>query len=60
MELLGDVGHVKSSFGLLGGSVGVGARLVHGLWQTYLEIVFNTPDRTPMRRGSSGNSFWFI
>ena len=25
MELLGDVGHVKSHFGLLGHSVGVGA-----------------------------------
>ena len=26
MELLGDVGHVESRFGLLGDNVGVGAR----------------------------------
>jgi hypothetical protein len=35
MELLGDVGDVKSHFGLFGYSVSVGARLVHGLRQTY-------------------------
>ena len=33
MELLGDVGHVESRFGLLGASVG--ARLVQGLHRTY-------------------------
>ena len=31
MDLLGDVGHVESHFFLFGDSVGVGARLVHGL-----------------------------
>jgi hypothetical protein len=35
MELLGDVGHVESHFGLFGDSVIVGARYVHGLCQTY-------------------------
>jgi hypothetical protein len=31
MELLGDVGHVKSHFGPFGDSVSVRARKVHGL-----------------------------
>jgi hypothetical protein len=31
MELLGDVGHVESHFGLFGHSVSDGARQVHGL-----------------------------
>ena len=35
MELLGDVGHVESHFSPFGDSVSVGARLVHGLRQTY-------------------------
>jgi hypothetical protein len=35
MELLHDVGHVESRFGLFGDSVSVGARLVHGLCLTY-------------------------
>ena len=35
MELLGDVGHVESNFDLFGDGVSVGARLVHGLRQTY-------------------------
>jgi hypothetical protein len=35
MELLGDVGHVESHFGSFGDGVSVGARLVHGLRQTY-------------------------
>jgi hypothetical protein len=35
MELLGDVGHVESPFGPFGDIVSVGARLVHGLHQTY-------------------------
>jgi hypothetical protein len=35
MELLGDVGHVESRFGLFGDSVSVGARSVHILHQTY-------------------------
>ena len=34
MVLLGDVGHVESRFGLVGDSVSVGARQVHGLRQT--------------------------
>ena len=33
MELLGDMGHVESHFGLLGASVG--ARQLHGLRRTY-------------------------
>jgi hypothetical protein len=35
VELLGDVGHVESRFGPFGDSVHVGARLLHGLRQTY-------------------------
>jgi hypothetical protein len=35
MELLGDVGHVESHFGLFGDCVSVSARQVHGLRQTY-------------------------
>jgi hypothetical protein len=35
MELLCDVDHVESHFGLFGDSVSIGARLVHGLCQTY-------------------------
>ena len=35
MGHLGDVGHVGSHFFLFGDSVSVGARLVHGLRQTY-------------------------
>jgi hypothetical protein len=35
MELLGDVGHAESRFGLFGDRVSVGARLVHGLRLTY-------------------------
>jgi hypothetical protein len=35
MELLGDVAHVESCFGLFGDSVRVGTRLVHGMRQTY-------------------------
>jgi hypothetical protein len=35
MELLGDVGHMESHFGLFDDSVSVGARLVQGLCQTY-------------------------
>jgi hypothetical protein len=38
MELLGDVGHVKSCFGPFGDGVSIGARLVHGLCQTYLRL----------------------
>jgi hypothetical protein len=35
MELLGDMGHVKSCFGPFGDGVSIGARLVHGLRPTY-------------------------
>jgi hypothetical protein len=35
MELLGDMGHVESSFGLCGDSVSVSARQVHDLRRTY-------------------------
>jgi hypothetical protein len=35
MELVGDVGHVESHFGLFGDSVSVRARSVHGLRQIY-------------------------
>jgi hypothetical protein len=35
MELIGDVGHVKSRFDLFGDIVSVGARQVHGLRQMY-------------------------
>jgi hypothetical protein len=35
MEPLGDVGHVKSSFGLFRDGVSVRVRLVHGLRQMY-------------------------
>jgi hypothetical protein len=35
IELLGDVGHVESHFDPFGDDVSVGARLVHGLCQTY-------------------------
>jgi hypothetical protein len=35
MELLCDVGHVESRFGLFGDGVSVGARLSHGLRQMY-------------------------
>jgi hypothetical protein len=38
MELLGDVGHVESCFGLFGDGVSVGARLVHGLRQMYHKL----------------------
>jgi hypothetical protein len=38
MELLGDVVHVESYFGSFGDSVGVGARWVHGLRQTYQRL----------------------
>jgi hypothetical protein len=35
MELLGDVGHVESHFGLFDDTVSVGSRRVQGLCQTY-------------------------
>jgi hypothetical protein len=38
MELLGDVSLVESHFGQFGDSVSFGARLVHGLCQTYYRL----------------------
>jgi hypothetical protein len=35
MELLGDMGQVEARFGLLGDSVNLNARFVHGLRQAY-------------------------
>jgi hypothetical protein len=35
IELVGDVSHVESHFGLFGDSITVGARKVHGLRQMY-------------------------
>jgi hypothetical protein len=39
MELLGDVGHVESRFGLFGHSVSVDARPVHYLRKTYHRLI---------------------
>jgi hypothetical protein len=49
MELLGDVAHVESCFGPFPDNVSLGARLLHGLCQTYqgLEIILDAPDGTP-------------
>ena len=35
MELLGDMGHVESRYGLFGDGVSVGLRQEHGLRQMY-------------------------
>ena len=35
MALLGDTGHVESRFGPFGDGVSVGARQLHGLYQTF-------------------------
>jgi hypothetical protein len=35
MELLGDLGHVESHFGLFADSANLDARLVHSLRRTY-------------------------
>jgi hypothetical protein len=65
MELLGDLGHLESYFGLFRDNVSVGARSVHGLRQCImgLEIILDAPDGTPgdeaqveTRFGSFGNS----
>jgi hypothetical protein len=62
MELLGDVGHVESRFGLFGDGVSVSARLVHGLRQTYhrLRNHLDAHDGTARWRGSCAISFWSI
>jgi hypothetical protein len=38
VELLGDVGHLESRFSPFGDSLSVGARLVHGMRQTYHKL----------------------
>jgi hypothetical protein len=38
MELLGDVGHVESYFGLFGDDANLDARQVNGLCQTYRRL----------------------
>jgi hypothetical protein len=38
MVLLGDEGHVESCFGLFGDGVGISARKMHGLHQTYHRV----------------------
>jgi hypothetical protein len=47
--LLGDVGHVKSCFGLFRDSVNISARLgmVCAECTTSVEIILGTPDGTP-------------
>jgi hypothetical protein len=49
MELLGDMDHVDSHFGLFGDGVSVGAKLVHGCAKCTIgsEIVLDAPDGTP-------------
>ena len=49
MVLLGYVVHVESGFGPFGDGVSVGARLVHGLRQTYHKpkFILDAPDDTP-------------
>jgi hypothetical protein len=38
VELLGDVDHLESRFSPFGDSLSVGARLVHGMRQTYHKL----------------------
>jgi hypothetical protein len=49
MELLSDVGHVKSRFGLFEDSVSVDARQVQGCAKRTMcsEIILDTPNGTP-------------
>jgi hypothetical protein len=49
MELLGDVGHLESHFGLFGDGVSVGATEDHSLGKctTGSEIILDAPDGTP-------------
>ena len=49
MELLGDMGHVESHFGLFGDRVSVDARYVYSLRRNTIgsEIVLDPPDGTP-------------
>ena len=59
MQLLGDVGHVEYHFFLFE-TVLVSAQDRCMVWARHtlgLEIVLDTPDGTPRRRGSSESSF---
>jgi hypothetical protein len=56
MELLGDVGHVESHFGLLGDSVSVTARYWYGLCQTYQMKLLGDVDNVKSRFGLFGDS----
>jgi hypothetical protein len=58
MELLSDVGHMKSLFSQFGDSVSVGTSQVHGLHEMTIgsKIILDTPDRAPRWRGSSESS----
>jgi hypothetical protein len=49
MEVHGDVGHVKSHFGLFEDSVSVDARQVQGCAKGTIcsKIILDTPDGTP-------------
>jgi hypothetical protein len=49
MEVLVDVGHVKSCLGLFGDSISFSARLVLGLRKRTIGsgIILDTPDGTP-------------
>jgi hypothetical protein len=49
MEVLVDVGHVKSCLGPFGDSISFSARLVHGLRKRTIgsRIILDTPDGTP-------------
>jgi hypothetical protein len=49
MELLGDVGHVESHFGLFEDSVSVDARQVQGCAKRTIcsAMILDTPDGTP-------------
>jgi hypothetical protein len=61
MELLGDVGPMKSHFGLFGNGVTVQDRCtVYAKRTIGSEIVLEAPDGTPRLRGSIGNSFWSV
>ena len=50
MEFLGDEAQVEARFGLFGDSANLDARqvLVCAEWTIGLEIILDTPDRTPM------------
>ena len=59
MELLGDEAQVEARFGPFGDISNPDARLVHDLAERTIgsDVVLDTPDRTPRRRGSCGISF---